>query len=61
MICKQEEWINIMLKNQAFFSQLISKTLSEGRSSQGSSEALEGFSVKSFQSKRNEESDMVPL
>ena len=53
--------MNIMLKNQAFFSQLISKTLSEGRSSQGSSEALECFSVKSFQSKGNEESAMVPL
>ena len=53
--------MNIMLKNQAFFSQLISKTLSEGRSLQDSSEALEGFSVKSFQSKGNEESDMVPL
>ena len=53
--------MNIMLKNQAFFSQLISKTLSERRSLQDSSEALEGFSVTAVQSKGNEESDMVPL
>lgn len=43
-----------MLKNQTLFSQLISRTLSERRSLQDTSEVVENFPVKSFQPKGNE-------